>query len=140
MLKNTRLGSFVKSMATASVLDVEVAAYNDSVLIQMDDLNTDGQLDKGVFADGSPTDEYAPSTIKRKRSEGKRYDHMTFNDTGDTYKSIKYKFNGELIAEWDDEHDLERNYGQIVGLTKESMEEIIPEISENIIDFIKSKL
>lgn len=140
MLKNTRLGSFVKSMATASVLDIETAAYNENVLVQMADLNKDQLNEEGLFVDGSDTPEYTPYTKKLKAEKGQPYEHMTFRDTGETQDSITYKFNGNLVADWTDFHNLEENYKQIVGLASESMDFIKPEISENIRDHIKSKL
>ncbi len=55
------------------------------------------------------------------------------------YDSVKYYFNGQLKARWVDKYELESNYGKIIGLTKESIAFIQPEISENIRDLILSK-
>ena len=141
-LMSTRLGKFVDAMASATVLDIEKEAYNESVLAQMADLNTEVQLmEQGVFADGTDTPDYSPFTIEIKQAKRQPYDHMTFRDTGETHSSIEYSFNnGELVANWEDEYELEENYNDFVGLTQESMDELKPEIAENIRDYILSKL
>jgi len=140
-LINTRLGRFLKDVSALSVRDVENEAYNKNVLDQMSDLNTDEQLyNQGVLADGTSTPDYSPVTIAYKRAENKRYDHMTFKDTGEMYNSVNYYFNGQLKVSWVDRYDLEENYGQLIGLTKDSIDFIKPEIAENIQDLIKSKL
>ena len=96
---NTRLGAFVKAMATTTVLEIEKRAYDESVLDQMADLNTENQLMlDGVFADGTDTPDYAPRTKELKYLKGQPFDHMTFRDTGETHSSIEYSFNGELVA------------------------------------------
>ena len=139
---DTRLGTFAKAMANLSVSEIEAEGYNDSVLVQMADLNTKSQLDElGVFADGSPTPDYAYLTVQMKKAEGKRFDHMNFDDTGETRESITYIFDGmNLRVDWNDRFDLADNYGQIVGLTPQSIGYIQPEISQNIRQFILSKL
>ena len=65
---------------------------------------------------------------------------MTFRDTGDTHSSIEYSFNGEIVANWEDRFELQENYNDFVGLTLDSMDELKPEIAENIRDYILSKL
>ena len=138
---DTRLGKFVNAMVNSTVLDIEKEAYNESVLDQMADLNTEVQLmEQGVYADGTDTPEYSPFTIEIKQSKGQPYDHMTFRDTGETHSSIEYSFNGEIVANWEDRFELQENYNDFVGLTPESMDELKPEIAENIRDYILSKL
>lgn len=139
---DTRLGTFAKAMAKLSVSEIETEGYNRSVLDQMADLNTESQLDElGVFADGSPTPDYAPFTVQMKIAEGKQYDHMNFKDTGEMHSSVVYIFDGiNLRADWLDRYNLADNYGQIVGLTPQSIGYIQPEITQNIRDFILSKL
>lgn len=141
-LMDTRLGKFVDAMANAKVETIEKIAFNDSVLDQMADLNTEVQLmEQGVYADGTDTPEYSPVTIELKQAKGQPYDHMTFRDTGETHSSIEYSFNnGELVANWEDDYELEENYKAFVGLTPESMDELKPEIAENIREYILSKL
>lgn len=139
-LLNTKLGLFVTKISKLKVKDVEKVAYSSSVLEQMADLNTDEQLySKGVLANGSKTPDYSAVTVAFKRAENKRYDHMTFKDTGEMYDSVKYYFNGQLKARWVDKYELESNYGHIIGLTEESITFIQPEIAENIRDLILSK-
>ena len=136
-----RLGVFAQSIADLQVDEIEVQAYNDSVLDQMADLNTEYQLDElGVFSDGTETGEYSPYTVQIKRSENKLYSHMNFDDTGETRSSITYIYDGNLRVEFNDRFNLQSKYGDVFGLTSQSIEIIQPEIMENIRDFILSKL
>lgn len=148
MFLNTKLGSLISRVRGLSVETVEREAYNDSVLSQMSDLNTESQLyDKGVLADGSATGEYAPITIdfykplaEQMGRDGKT-DHVTMKNTGELYSSINYKYeNGALRVEYDDPNDLESDYGVFAGLTDESKGDIIPEVKENIIDFLQKTM
>lgn len=142
----TRLGQFVKAIANTKALTVEYAAYDQNVLTQMANLNNDQMNEQGLFSDGTPTPDYTPYTIERKKEKGQRYDHMTFRDTGATQDSIIYLFNGDLVADWTDYNNiigylLNRDIDSTpIGLTEESITEIQPEIIENITDYIKSKL
>lgn len=137
----TRLGIFVKAMAETKPSALKKEAYNDSVLDQMTDLNVEYQLDElGVFADGTDVPDYSPFTVQMKRAEGKRFDHMNFDDTGETRKSITYTYNGKLSVNYTDRFGLVAKYGQVFGLTMESIDEIQPEIIENIQDAILNKL
>lgn len=128
-----------------SVQSIEESAYNDRVLAQMADLNTETQLqEKGVFADGSDTPEYSPITVELKKLKNQRYDHMTFKDTGETLSSVRYIYNsGKLYVNWNDIHNLQSIYGnekkRIIGLTGESINEIKDEIIENIQEKILEK-
>ena len=136
-----RLGVFAQSIADLQVDEIEVQAYNDSVLDQMAELNTEYQLDVlGVFADGTETGEYSPYTVEMKQAENKLYSHMNFDDTGETRSSITYIYDGELRVEFNDRFKLQSKYGNVFGLTSESIEIKQPEITENIRNFILSKL
>ena len=110
-------------------------------------LNTDIQLKgDGVFSDGSSTGEYADSTVKRKRSKGQIYDHMTFNDTGAFYESFRVKVDtngfiidadGQVSADW----NLFEYYGEnIAGLTDESIASLIEILIENYIKIVTDEL
>ena len=137
----TRLGQFAKSISALSVEDVEREAYNDGVLATMADLNTEYQLDElGVFANGTDTPDYSPYTIDIKKAQNKLYSHMNFDDTGETRSSITYIYDGNLRVEFNDRFELQSKYGNVFGLTSQSIEQIQPEITENIRDFILSKL
>ena len=145
-LMDTRLGKFVDAMANAKVETIEYAAYNQSVLTKMEELNLEQLNELGVFADGTNTPDYAPFTIQEKIRKGQRYDHMTFRDTGATQQSIIYLFNGDLVADWDDYNNIlgylsDKNIDNTpIGLTPESMDELRPEIAENVRKYILSKL
>ncbi len=145
-LMGTRLGKFVNAMASARAETIEYAAYNQSVLTKMSELNREQMNEEGVFSDGSSTPDYAPFTVEEKKRKGQRYDHMTFRDTGGTQRSIVYLFNGDLVADWTDYNDIlgylsdKGLQSTPIGLTQESMDELKPEIAENVRDYILSKL
>lgn len=114
---------------------------------QIVDLNQSQLYDKGIQSDGSPTGEYAPITISYYKplaaSEGRdgRTDHITGKDTGRTYESMKV-FNGSkgFLVHADDRNNFFDREPEGLGLTDESIQEILPEIQEAIIDEIEKKI
>lgn len=114
------------------------ALSNSSIQADILELNTEEQLfDKGIDSAGISLGEYAPATIfgtvnfKGKIEKGQPIDRVTLKDTGDFYKSFKFK-NGanSFTIKANDEKDgavlLTKQYGdEILGLTNESMETLI---------------
>jgi hypothetical protein len=110
---------------------------NSSIQQDIISLNTDDQLyEKGIRADGTFIGEYSPATIEGipgrfegKKQKGQRYDHITLSDTGDFYKSFRFKNQkDEFIITADaikEDTDLVREFGEeIIGLTDESLETV----------------
>lgn len=130
---NTRLGVYLNRVRKETVNSIMRHAYNERVLAQMEDLNTK-QLDDGLYSDGKDTPDYSPYTRGIKRAEGKIFQYMTFEDTGETRKSIKYTYTGgKLKVSIEDYHNLLTTYSQnIIGLTMDSISNIQDEIIENI--------
>jgi len=111
---------------------------------QIIDLNTTSQLyNKGVDAEGRSLGEYSLATIygtsnfSGKIEKGQRFDHITLNDTGEFYQSFRFvnQSDGFTITadSVKDGNDLEKVFGKIVGLTQESVQEIIPEVRESML-------
>lgn len=129
---DTALGAYLNKVTKLTEQSVKQFAYSDNVLAQMADLNNE-QLDEGLYADGSDTQDYAPTTSQIKREKGQQSEWMTFKDTGETRESIEYVYNGNLRAVMNDKYDLLTNYSRsILGLTQESISDVQEEIKENI--------
>lgn len=112
---------------------------------QIIDLNQKQLYDQGLQADGTPTGNYSPVTISKWKplaaAEGRdgRSDHITGKDTGETYESMKVVINSttsfKIFA--DDRNNFEAQEPNFLGLTIESIDEIIPEIRDEIIAKVK---
>ena len=112
-------------------------------------LNQDAQLfDQGITSDGSSLGTYSPFTIAKKESEGKFVPadfHIMLFDEGDFYDSfnIRVTSNGFLIvadAIKEDGTDLVQEYGRILGLTDESIQELRAVIQDELKQYIEQKL
>lgn len=120
---------------------------------QIIDLNTQKQLyEQGVKADGTLVGEYSPATINKWKPlagfEGRdsRSDHVTLKDTGEFYRSFEVRPEpGRIVIVADTikpgGEDLAATWGaNILGLTSESIGELIPEIRQRVIDLTRKAL
>lgn len=105
------------------------------------DLNQKQLMDEGVQADGVITGTYSPESIERF---GKRPGHITLYDTGNFYESMKPKIEandfvitGDTVKE---DTDLTERWPRALGLTKESISEMIPDLKIGIINKLKEKI
>lgn len=122
-------------------------AMDDEIQEHIIQMNTEDQLEEdGVFSDGTPTGEYAPTTIFYKRRKGDRYDHITFKDTGNFYDSWivrvdKTGFTIDADGQVSADTNLFTIYGEnILGLTDENMEFFIKMLTENYIKILLHEL
>jgi hypothetical protein len=138
---NARVQAIDQARILTDILDT------DSLKAQMIDLNRTQLYEEGVQADGTPTGEYAPVTINYYKplaaAEGRdgRTEHITLKDTGAMYESMKVESLPEgfkITAE--DPNDLQVREPKMLGLTKESIAEIIPEVKQRFLDNVKEKL
>ena len=125
---------------------------DEQLQAQIIDLQTEangqGQLyDKGVDSDGNSLGEYAPITINYYKplaaSEGRdgRTDHITLKDTGTFYKSMKVVNKADSFEiDADDPNNLQGRYPDLLGLTDDSKNEIIPQIRDSLIEKLKDLL
>lgn len=114
------------------------------------DLNRYNQLyEKGIDSEGKTLKEiggsrltssgYSPATVRIKEEKGQKTDNITLNDTGAFYGSFTIilgdqEFYIEADPLKDDGTDLFKEWGEdILGLTDESKEILIPFILEEII-------
>lgn len=120
-----------------------------SLEAQIIDLNQKQLYEQGVQADGSSTGQYAPITINYykplAKSEGRdgRTDHVTLKDTGALYDSMQVVSKNEGIEiTSDDENGVfeKMKVEDALGLTPESISEIIPEIRTELVERVKSAL
>ncbi len=95
-------------------------------------MNTQDQLyEKGILADGGYLPDYSPFTVEEKKMKGQRTDHMTLQDTGAMKETERVVFGGgefkmtmNTVKDGEDLQERYRGYGEIVGLTSESMSKL----------------
>lgn len=124
---------------------LEEILSDPSIQSQIIDLNQKQLYDEGVQADGSPTGDYAPITISKYKplaaAEGRdgRSDHITGKDTGETYESMKVVNQAQGIQiTADDRNNFFDRVPDGLGLTDDSIDQIIPEVNERMIDIIEN--
>jgi hypothetical protein len=114
---------------------------------QIIDLNQHQLYDEGIQADGTETGQYAIKTIQYKQAYGDsrgvpgNTSHITGNDTGQTYDSMRVQNmpdRFEIVAD-DRNHFFDREPDGL-GLTNESIDEIVPEIKDGIIEKIQEAI
>lgn len=111
-----------------------------SLQVQSIDLNQIQLYDKGINADGLTLGEYSPVTIGYWKplaaSEGRdgKTSNVTLKDTGEFYNSMKFEKDSEQFWISGDVNkggtNLMQIYGQILGLTTESLDYLHDEILE----------
>lgn len=133
-----------KNLDTDKLWTVAMDEEIQDHIIQM---NTEDQLEEdGVFSDGTPTGDYAPTTISYKRRKGDRYDHITFKDTGNFYDSWtvrvdKTGFDINAQGQVSADTNLFTIYGEnILGLTDENMQFFIKMLTDNYIKILIHEL
>jgi len=139
--KAAALKKFNQDKVLTDILD------NDILKAQIVDLNQKQLYEQGLQADGTPTGDYHPITIAHKLKYGDargipgRIDHITGLDTGMTYDSMEVvaKEDG-IVVRADDHNDFFEIIDRGLGLTKESLSEIRPEIKSKIIDEVKKAI
>ena len=114
------------------------------------DLNQSQMYDKGVDAVGDSLGDYRAATIvgtndyEGKIDKGQRYDHITLNDSGEFYDSMKVIQGTEafLITGNTDKQgfNLLDRWPDALGLTPESKTELAIEIKQRVLDKIKSSI
>lgn len=99
------------------------------------------QWDIGLEADGSFMGNYSPISVSKY---GKPDGPIKLEDTGATRESIKVLINdGSFTTAADmDLHgvDLAAIYPAALGLTSESLAELMPEIKSNVIEKVRAKI
>ncbi len=120
---------------------------DELIQAQIIDLNQSQLYDKGFQSDGTPTGDYAPITVTKFKplaaAEGRdgRSDHITGKDTAITYNSMKVPLQAKSfsITADDRNHFFDRE-PKGLGLTTESLNEIIPEIRDKFVSKVKAEI
>ena len=133
-----KLGNNMVKLSTNMLISEIIS--EPSIQAQIIDLNQDQMLIKGVDAEGDSLGNYSKTSIE---VYGKRPGRITLKDTGEFYDSMRitngtegFKIYGDMEKEG---HDLHQRWPHALGLTKESIGEIIPEVKERLIDKILTK-
>ena len=136
--KAERLKSFNQDEVLAAILN------DDGIKAQIIDLNQKQLYEQGIQADGTPTGEYSPNTMRRKQAYGDSWNtpgessHITGNDTGITYRSMNVRAEADgIVINADDRNNFFEREPQGLGLTSESLNELKPEITERLIEKVK---
>lgn len=116
-------------------------------------LNKDIQLfEKGVdvFGNGMrsrrarPSEVYTDFTIAMKKEKGQPYDRVTMRDTGLLYSTFKTKIVAlELMLSANtikEGKDLQKAFGQFVGLDEYSIEKLVEKSKPIIFDYVKKSI
>lgn len=112
------------------------------------DMNTEDQLfDRGVTREGVPIERYAPYrpfTISVKRAKGQPTSRVTLRDSGDFHESFFINFDNdsfEIKASDEKTEKLKFQYGaEIMGLTKENMQDLSENYIKPVVREILSKI
>jgi len=114
------------------------------------ELNTAKQLEVGLTAKGQPVrPAYADSTKRYKRRKGQPVDRVTLRDTGrfhNTFKviaddtDIMIQTNLELQRGFNLSDHLAGRYKDILGLTDESITELVTKVKPVFIELVKDAL
>ncbi len=120
---------------------------NPTLQAQIIDLNQHQLYDEGLQADGTETGQYALKTIQYKQAYGDSRNtpgmtsHITGNDTGQTYDSMKMQnMPDSFLITAEDRNNFFASEPFGLGLTEKSIEEIQPEIIDGMIEKIKELL
>lgn len=132
---------------------LETAVSNAGVQQQMVDFNQNQMYELGVDAKGEPLGDYSPVTIHGKPGpngfpgkieKGQRYDHITLKDTGEFYDSMKVQVDSDSATITGDmdkpDKDLSAQWPDALGLTPESLAEVMPMIKEQTVMALKNRL
>lgn len=108
---------------------------------QIIDLNQSQMYDKGIDAKGETLGDYSPVSVAKY---GKRPGHIQLKDTGEFYDSMKVGVEEDKFVITGDTNkgdvDLANIYPDALGLTTESKDEIIPEITQRLTEKIKEEI
>ena len=135
-----KVEDIIKGLATIGLPMMAKVFDESSLQVQSIDLNQIQLYDKGINADGLTLGEYSPVTIGYWKplaaSEGRdgKTSNVTLKDTGEFYNSMKFEKDSEQFWISGDVNkggtDLMQIYGQILGLTTESLDYLHDEILE----------
>lgn len=122
--------------------DIMKSVFSDpSIQAQIIDANQSQLYDKGIESDGSPTGDYSQVSVDKY---GKSPGHITLKDTGATYDSMRVQAEDDGIIMSADMAlhgvDLGVIYPHAIGLTDESISELLPEVNERIIEEIYKRI
>lgn len=114
---------------------------NPQLQSQMIDLNQSQMMDQGVDSYGVTLGDYSPVSVSHY---GKDPGHITLRDTGAFYDSMKVLVGSEAVVISGDtekpDRDLSVAWPHALGLTNDSLQEILPEVKQRFIESVKMKL
>lgn len=147
-MKFQKLYDRIKKLQTPLNQILEDVLKDNDIEESIIKLNQEQLYDQGVQADGSTTGQYTEDSKIQKYWAGvdgtgdSRSDHITGKDTGETYASMQVKINPDsFIITADDRNDFfEEHAPKGLGLTNESIKEILPEVKQLFIEKYKKAI
>lgn len=135
-----KVEDIIKGLSSIGLPMMAKVFDESSLQVQSIDLNQIQLYDKGINADGLTLGEYSPVTIGYWKplaaSEGRdgKTSNVTLKDTGEFYNSMKFEKDSQQFWISGDVNkggtNLMQIYGQILGLTTESLDYLHDEILE----------
>lgn len=108
------------------------------------ELNQDQLFEQGIQADNTVTGSYSPMTVRMKQAMGQRTDHITLSDTGEFYESMKVEVNEDkAVITGDtekDDQDLIDRWPKALGLTEDSLNDVMPLVIGGMMKEIKKAI
>lgn len=131
-----RIGNSLHTM-TRAIVGNNVAFLTWAVGEQM--------YEKGQDGYGKSLGRYSPYTVKKKKSKGQRYDHITLRDTGVFHKELQVVLDDDGFYLYSRDGKSEKwiipRWGEsIFRPDEETLELLIDEIKEQLTQKIKQKL
>lgn len=133
------LDELIDKFKNFPVKEILIEAINENTEA-IEDKNAE-QLQRGEQPSGAPiTPEYSETTVRYKRLRNMPFDRVTLFETGDFYRGIQARADGDFLTiEGTDikTSKLEAKYGEILGLSEDSIKEIsqdviVPEMRDKI--------
>ncbi len=120
---------------------VEQIIDQSGLQAQLIDFNQAQMMDKGIDSAGDSLGEYSIISVEKY---GKTPGHITLHDTGAFYNSMKVLTGSEGFVIFGDtikdDKDISIQWPQALGLTQDSISEVLPEIKEGLREKIREQM
>ena len=131
-----------KKVINDKAIQIEAIRLNRDEQLYNRGVDVYGVAMRSKYARGANV--YSDNTINIKREKGRPTDRVTLRDTGALYRTFKTKIVGdELMLDVDSikaGKDLQREFGQFVGLDEISKEKLIIKAKPIVLNYVRSTI